>query len=118
MKQITVLLLFGLLLGCKPNPREMIVKKWKPVDASGINADARKTMLEKGHGMQFFADGKFITFSPELNDTGSYTLSADGRTLDLYTFSNMQTSFQVKELKFNRLVIVHQDMELVLKPEE
>lgn len=111
-------LLSFFLLSCKPHPSELLVKKWKPVEAEGVNAEAKKNLLGEGNSMEFFKDGKFITFSPVSKDTGSYTLSEDGKSLHLYTFGNMETIFTVGELNADRLVLQHNGVMMVLQSEK
>lgn len=117
--RIYSLLVVLFLLSCRPNPTEKLSRIWKPVEVTGegINDDNKKDFLKEGNRMEFTKDGKFISFSAGLaNDTGSYILSQDGRTLRVTTSKGKQTEFSINELKRNRAILENKGVVLVLEP--
>ena len=107
------------LICCKPNPAAMIAKKWQPIEAKGesITPESREILLEPGNGMAFLPDGRFVTYGAgEQNDTGTYSLSNDYKSLKVYSSQKNETIFEVQELKTNRLIIENHGLVLVLKP--
>ena len=108
-----------LLAACKVDPATMLAKKWRPVDATGasVSDDSREILLKEGNGMLFLPDGRLVTFtSGEPNDTGTYSLSKDYKSLKVYSSRKNETLFEVQELKTNRLIIENHGLVLVLKP--
>jgi len=121
MKKYATIFFFFLLVFvcCKPDPAAMLAKKWKPVDATGekVSDDSREILLKEGNGMSFFPDGKFVTYTTgEANDTGTYSLSSDYKSLKVYSSQRNETIFAIQELKSNRLIIENHGLVLVLKP--
>ena len=97
-----------LLIACKPRPVEILSRKWKPVDITGegITPGMRENILREGYLMEFTKDGRFMSYAAdEATETGSYTLSEDGKTILLTTNGNMEVEMKVRELKQIRLVV-------------
>jgi hypothetical protein len=116
-KIIFALFVITALFSCRPQPRELLSKKWKPVDITGVDAVRKQKVLDSS-SMQFFADGRFVSVTPEVKDSGVYNLSNDGKKLRLYTLNMVQTLFIINELKWNRLVLEYNGKTMVLKPVE
>lgn len=120
MKKLTILAtLVAGLYACKPNPQELLQKKWKPVEVKGkaIDKDKKTILLKEGNGMEFLPGGVFVSFAESgPNDTGTYRLEADARTLSVLSSQKHQTIFNVEELKWNRLIIENDGVILILQP--
>ena len=107
-----------LVAGCKPNPAELILKRWRPVDATGksVTDESKEILLKPGNGMEFLPDGKFITYSlSDGNDTGRYKFGAEMETVNVYSSKNEETIFTIEELKSNRLILENEGIILVLR---
>ena len=116
-----VVILVFFASGCKPNPGEMIAKKWRPVDATGgsVTEESKDKLLKTGNGMAFLPDGRFITYSlSDGNDTGRYKFGADGESVIVYSSKNAETIFAIEELKRNRLILENHGVILVLRPDK
>lgn len=115
----SLFLLVNLAFSCNPNPAEKLAKKWKPVDVEGeeISPDMKVAILQEGNMMEFTPDGLFISYAPgEKNDTGMYSLSANGKILKVNAGGSHETEMTVKELKTNRAIIENHGLVLVLEP--
>jgi hypothetical protein len=115
-----IMMIFSVFgLGCKPNPAEIIAKKWHPVDATGesVTDESKQILLKKGNGMEFLPDGRFVTHSSDDgNDTGTYKLGDNGGTIMVYSSKKKETIFNIEELKSSRLILENHGLVLVLKP--
>lgn len=109
MKKIIFLLLVSFTVGlisCKSKPKDLIVKKWKITDVLIPDMplpDSVKATLMKGT-MEFTKDGKMTITGMGNDQTGTYTLSEDGKTL--FVVSNGKTdSNEILELTESKLVL-------------
>jgi len=110
MKTIITIILFTTfgLISCKSaNPKELIVKKWKVSDIDIPNMpmpDTAKTTLMKGT-LQFTQDGKMIITGMGKNQSGTYTLSDDGKKLFVIVNGKTETN-EIKELTTSKMILI------------
>lgn len=112
MKKVILIALFFaaiIFTGCSNKPKDMIVKKWKITDMtmSGQSMpDSAKNMISNGT-LEFTKDGKMsLTGMGTGGDqSGTYTLSDDGKILTVVTDGKSETN-DVTELSKSKLVIV------------
>jgi hypothetical protein len=111
MKKIVLLSLICLSIGlisCKSNnPRELIVNKWKIKDIEIPNmplADTAKATLMKGT-LQFTQDGKMILTGMGKNQSGTYSLSDDGKNLFVMVNGKTETN-EIKELTTSKMILI------------
>jgi hypothetical protein len=120
-RQVIALLIIVTLviIGCKPNPAEKLIKKWKPVDATGegVTPEVKQDIIKDGNTMEFRKDGQFISFSAgQYADTGTYKLSDDGKRVVIQSANQRQINLNITELKANRLIIENQGIVMVMEP--
>lgn len=116
---IALLIVVALLTACKPNPKETLSRKWKPVDASGegITEDVKKNIVKEGNIMEFTATGDFTSYSPgEKPEIGSYTMSADGKMLNVISGGGREVQMIIRELSIHKMVIENHGLTLVMEP--
>jgi hypothetical protein len=110
MKKIWILLLIVAagIAGCKSNkPKDLIVKKWKitNIDIPDMPLpDSVKANAMKGT-MEFTKDGKWLVTGMGNDQSGTYTLSEDGKML--FVVSNGKTeSNEIVELSGSKMVLL------------
>jgi hypothetical protein len=95
------------LISCSSNkPKDLIVKKWRISDINVPNMpvpDSIKKSLLKGT-MEFTKDGKLILTGLGNDQTGSYSLSDDGKTLFVVTNGSTETN-DIMELTSSKMVL-------------
>ncbi len=102
------LLAAAVFVGCKSNPKDLLVNKWKVTDMSmpgqAMTEDVKSAMSQGT--MEFTKDGKMtITGMGTGNDqSGTYTLSEDGKTLSVVTNGKTDVN-SVAELSKTKLSI-------------
>ncbi len=111
MKKIILLSFIYLsigLLSCKMNnPQELIVNKWKITDIEIPNMplpDTAKVSLMKGT-LQFTRDGKMILTGMGKNQSGTYTVSDDGKNLYVIINGKTETN-EIRELTPTRMILI------------
>ncbi|MEJ7823252.1 MAG: lipocalin family protein [Chitinophagaceae bacterium] len=111
MKKIVLLSFIYLSIGlisCKSkDPKELIVNKWKIKDIEIPNMplpDTTKASLMKGT-LQFTQDGKMIRTGMGKNQSGTYTLSDDGKNLFVMVNGKTETN-EIKELTTSKLILI------------
>jgi hypothetical protein len=108
-----------IMMACKPNPKELISRKWKPVDASGtaITENIKDDIVKEGNLMEFTADGVFKSYTAgETPQTGKYTLNEEATKLIIQAGAGMETSMNIKELNHRKLVLETNGVTIVLEP--
>lgn len=119
-----VVLVTIFMIGCKgKSAKELIVKKWKISDISGNGAkdltDSIKKILYTTAAMEFTKEGKYITTDPQSGtNTGSYTLSADGKTLiSNNEGSTVKDSLDIVELSATKFIVSNkkEDVKIVFE---
>ncbi len=110
MKKLIVFLLLAgtVLIGCKDKPKDIIVNKWKITDMSmpgQAMPDSVKSMISQGT-MEFTKDGKMTLTGMGTggDQSGTYTLSDDGKTLTVVTNGKSEMN-EVTELSKSKLKI-------------
>jgi regulatory protein YycI of two-component signal transduction system YycFG len=110
MNRITILFLFlvAIFAGCKSNnSKELIVNKWKITDITAPNMevpDSIKNALKQGT-LEFTKDGKFLlTGMGTDNQSGTYTLSDDGKKLITVTNGRSETN-EINELTKTKIIL-------------
>ena len=110
MKKVVFLLMISASIGfisCKSNkPKDLIVNKWKITNIDVPNMplpDSVKASVMKGT-MEFTKDGKMIITGMGNDQSGTYTLSDDGKTLFVVTNGQTQSN-EIKELTSSKLVL-------------
>lgn len=111
MKRIIFILsvaTLAMLAGCKSNkPKDLIIKKWRitNIDIPDMPLpDSVKANAMKGT-MEFTTDGKWIVTGMGNDQSGSYTLSDDGKTL--FVVSNGKTeSNEILEISSSKMVLL------------
>jgi hypothetical protein len=100
------------MISCKgKSAKELIVKKWKISNISGKGAetltDSVKKILYSTATMEFTKEGKYITTDPQSGtNTGSYTLSTDGKTLiSNNEGSTVKDSLDIVELSATKFIV-------------
>ena len=106
---ITIILVttFGLISCKSDNPKELIVKKWRVTDIDIPNMpmpDTTKATLMKGT-LQFTQDGKMIITGMGKNQSGTYTLSHDGKNLFVMVNGKTETN-EIKELTTSKMILI------------
>ena len=110
MKVIITIILFTTfgLISCKSaNPKELIVKKWRVTDIDIPNMpmpDTAKATLMKGT-LEFTQDGKMIITGMGKNQSGTYTLSDDGKKLFVIVNGKTETN-EIKELTTSKMILI------------
>ncbi len=90
IKKLIVLLTLFAVSSCKSNNAELIAKKWRPVAISFPLNDSTKKELFAKTVIEFTKDGKYIINGPQMNDTGTYALTDNGKTLTVTGGSKSQ----------------------------
>lgn len=110
MKKIILLFLVSASIGlisCKSDkPKDLIVNKWKITNVDIPNMplpDSVKANLSKAT-MEFTKDGKMSITGMGTDQSGTYTLSDDGKTLFVITNGETQSN-EIKELSSSKLVL-------------
>ncbi len=106
---ITIMLVttFGLISCKSDNPKELIVKKWRVTDIDIPNMpmpDTTKATLLKGT-LEFTQDGKMIITGMGKNQSGTYTLSDDGKNLFVIVNGKTETN-EIKELTTSKMILI------------
>lgn len=111
MKKNILLLLITASIGfisCKSDkPKDLIVNKWKITNIDIPNMplpDSVKASVMKGT-MEFTKDGKMTLIGMGTDQSGTYSLSDDGKTLFVITNGETQSN-EIKELSSSKLVLV------------
>ena len=121
LKLSTALLALTMMLftSCKSkSPKDLIVNKWKVTDVSGEGAknmsDAEKKDMVNKVVMDLAKDGKCsMSGMGDTPKTGTYTLSDDGKTLNLTRDGDSKpTPQQINELTADKLVITDGDSKM------
>lgn len=110
MKRIILLLFITASIGfisCQSSkPKDLIVNKWKITNIDIPNMplpDSVKASVMKGT-MEFTKDGKLTITGMGTDQSGTYTLSDDGKTLFVITNGETQSN-EIKELSSSKLVL-------------
>ena len=121
LKLSTAVLALTMMLftACKSkSPKDLIVNKWKVTDVSGEGAknmsdSDKKEMMDKVV-MDLTKDGKCtMTGMGNTPKTGTYTVSDDGKTLNLTREGDTKPSPQeISELTADKLVITDGDSKM------
>ena len=111
MKKIIFLFLVTssfFFISCRTNkPKDLIVNKWRITDIDVPSmpvSDSIKKSLLRGT-MEFTKDGKLILTGLGNDQTGSYTLSDDGKTLFVVTHGKTENN-DIMELTKSRMVLL------------
>ncbi|MBC8109920.1 MAG: lipocalin family protein [Verrucomicrobia bacterium] len=108
MKNLKFLLLFLLLItvvaGCKKKPADTLLKKWKISEFSGgaMSADDVNKYKAEGYA-EFKKDSYELKFGE--TETGTWTLSEDGKTLTLKNKEGKSNTFNVETLSPEKVAI-------------
>lgn len=110
MKKFIFLLIISFSIGlisCKSNkPKDLIVNKWKITNIEVPNMpipDSVKAQAMKGT-MEFTKDGKMILTGMGNDQSGTYTLSDDGKTLFVVTNGKSESN-EILELTSSKMVL-------------
>ena len=110
MKKTIFLLFMAASIGiisCKSNkPKDLIVNKWKITNIDVPNMplpDSVKASVMKGT-MEFTKDGKMLITGMGNDQSGTYTVSEDGKTLFVVTNGQTQSN-DIKEVTSSKLVL-------------
>lgn len=114
------LLLASVFIGCKDKPKDLITKKWKITDMSmpgQAMPDSIKNTISQGT-MEFSKDGKLSLSGMGMgaDQSGTYTLSDDGKTLTVITNGKTEMS-DVTELTKSKLKITDKNTGSMLTAE-
>lgn len=105
---------------CKPTPKNLLSRKWKPVDVSGkeITPDMKNNIIKEGNMMiEFTNDGRFISHAAgEATESGSYNLTGDGKTILITSPGRMEVKMELIELQENKAVIESNGITLTYEP--
>lgn len=105
---VMTVMLFA-LMSCKTSPKDMIVNKWKPTDITGplITPEAKTKALAGDNSLEFKKDGKYInTTNGKADESGTYSLSDDGKTLTINPPGGSTQTVSIKELTKDKMVAV------------
>lgn len=110
MKKIIFLLIIATTIGvisCKSNkPKDLIVNKWRITNIDVPNMplpDSTKAAVMKGT-MEFTKDGKMLLTGMGTDQSGTYTLSDDGKTLFVVTNGKSESN-DILELTSSKMVL-------------
>jgi hypothetical protein len=110
MKKILSLLLLPVsfaLYSCNNNePKELVVNKWKIINIDMPDMplhDSIKASAMRGT-IELTKDGKWIVTGMGRDQTGSYTLSENGKTIFIITNGRTETN-QIMELSKTKMVL-------------
>ena len=110
MKRIIFLLMIIASIGvisCKSNkPKDLIVNKWRITNIDVPNMplpDSIKASVMKGT-MEFTKDGKMILSGMGNDQSGTYTLSDDGKTLFVITNGKTESN-DILEITSSKMVL-------------
>lgn len=110
MKKIILLLFISASIwftGCKSNkPKDLIINKWKITNIEVPNMpipDSVKATAMKGT-MEFTKDGKINITGMGNDQSGTYTLSDDGKTLFVVTNGKTESN-DIIELSSSKMVL-------------
>ena len=96
-----------IIISCSSNkPKDLIVKKWNLTNVDIPNMPLSDSMLanvKKGK-MEFTKDGRILISGMGNDQSGTYTLSDDGKTLFVITNGQTQSN-EIKELTESKLVL-------------
>jgi hypothetical protein len=103
---ISIFVIAIAFIGCKSNPKDLITKKWRITDITmpgQILPDSIKQKVTQG-SMEFTKDGKLVLTGLNVggDNTATYTLSEDGKTLTVVANGQTQTN-DVRELSKSKL---------------
>ena len=111
MKKIFYVLVVSAAIGfagCKGNkPKDLIVNKWRVTNIEIPNMplpDSTKAEVMKGT-MEFTKDGKLMLTGMGNDQTGTYTLSDDGKTLFVTTAGKTESN-DILELSSSKMVLL------------
>lgn len=111
MKNLFVLLLITsgfILQSCEGNkPKDLIVNKWRITNIETPDMplpDSIKALAMKGT-MEFTKDGKWLVSGMGNDQSGTYTLSEDGKTIFVVANGKTETN-EIVELTKERMVLL------------
>jgi len=94
-------------ISCKSNkPKDLIVKKWRITNIEVPNMplpDSIKTSVKKGT-MEFTKDGKMLLTGMGNDQSGTYTISDDGKTLFVVTNGKTESN-DIVEITSSKMVL-------------
>jgi len=108
-----------LMMACTVNPKEIISRKWKPVDASGtsITENIKDDITKEGNMMEFSQDGKFTSYTEgETPQMGKYIMNEQATELTIQAGAGQETRINIKELTAHKLVLETNGVTIVLHP--
>jgi len=95
------------IISCKSNkPKDLIVNKWKITNIDVPNMplpDSVKASVMKGT-MEFTKDGKMLITGMGNDQSGTYTVSEDGKTIFVVTNGQTQSN-EIREVTSSKLVL-------------
>lgn len=103
---------------CSSKPKDMLEKKWKFVDllVPGMSDTERIAIIKDGR-FEFKQDGTYKSFTAGKEVDGKFSLSEDGKTLNLSANSGSKYEVTVSELTNNRFVGSVANTTIVCEPQ-
>jgi hypothetical protein len=98
---------FVLLASCKSNPKDLIANKWQVTDVKveGTEVTESDLAVMKTVVMEFTKDGKLTVNGTGVNESGTYTVSEDGKTFTSTNSTGKTTTNEIQKLTSDDLVV-------------
>ena len=80
---LTAVFLTFVFCSCNSDNKTLIVNKWRPIAVSVPLNDSTKNELFTKTIIEFTGAGTYIITGPQKHDTGTYTLTDNGKTLTI-----------------------------------